>query len=51
MHSTNCVGIMNDGVDLNRNYGSYWGVDNQGSSPSKCAEDYRGEFAFSEPET
>jgi len=39
------------GVDLNRNYGYKWGADNEGSSNKKCAEDYRGASAFSEPET
>ena len=39
------------GVDLNRNYGFKWGLDNIGSSPRKCDEDYRGSGPFSEPET
>ncbi len=39
------------GVDLNRNYGYLWGYNNQGSSPDPCEETYRGESAFSEPET
>lgn len=39
------------GVDLNRNFGYKWGHDNEGSSPKKCAEDYRGPTPFSEPET
>ena len=39
------------GVDLNRNYGYLWGYNNVGSSPDPCDETYRGESAFSEPET
>ncbi len=39
------------GVDLNRNYGFYWGYDNVGSSPTSSNETYRGTIAFSEPET
>jgi hypothetical protein len=41
----------NFGVDLNRNYGYKWGLDNTGSSPSSNASTYRGPSAFSEPET
>jgi len=37
------------GTDLNRNYGVAWG--GPGSSPSACAETYRGVSAFSAPET
>ncbi len=37
------------GVDLNRNFGIAWG--GSGSSSSKRSEIYRGEYAFSEPET
>jgi len=40
-----------DGVDLNRNYGFEWGLDDQGSSPNPSSDTYRGESAFSEPET
>jgi hypothetical protein len=40
-----------DGVDLNRNYGYKFAHDNSGSSNLLCNEDYRGEKAFSEPET
>lgn len=36
---------------MNRNYGYKWGLDNVGSTNRKCEEDYRGEEAFSEPET
>ena len=39
------------GVDLNRNYGYFWGNDNSGSSPVTAAETYRGPAPFSEPET
>lgn len=40
-----------DGVDLNRNYAYKWGYDDVGSSPDPGDETYRGESAFSEPET
>jgi carboxypeptidase T len=40
-----------DGVDINRNYGFQWGIDNVGSSGSFSAETYRGPSAFSEAET
>lgn len=39
------------GVDLNRNYGFSWGIDNRGSSPNPASEVYRGPAPFSEPET
>ncbi len=39
------------GVDLNRNYGKFWGFDDDGSSPDESWETYRGPSAFSEPET
>ncbi|MFN3875408.1 MAG: M14 family zinc carboxypeptidase [Flavobacteriales bacterium] len=39
------------GVDLNRNYGHLWGLNNQGSSPNPSSEVYRGPAPFSEPET
>ncbi len=39
-----------DGVDLNRNYGYQWGLDNQGSSPNFSSDVYRGTAPFSEPE-
>jgi carboxypeptidase T len=39
------------GVDLNRNYGYNWGLDNIGSSPTTNSEVYRGTTAFSEPES
>jgi hypothetical protein len=38
------------GVDLNRNYGVSWDKPG-GSSQDHCAENYRGPFPFSEPET
>ncbi len=40
-----------DGVDLNRNFKTKWGYDNEGSSPSTGSETYRGPSAGSEPET
>ena len=39
------------GVDLNRNYGHKWGIDNDGSSADPASEVYRGTAPFSEPET
>ena len=39
------------GIDLNRNYGYQWGLDNQGSSPTPSSQTYRGTAPFSEPET
>lgn len=39
------------GVDLNRNYDFQFALDNWGSSPDPCEEDYWGPEAFSEPET
>ena len=40
-----------DGVDLNRNYAFQWGLDDEGSSSHPGSNVYRGEAAFSEPET
>jgi carboxypeptidase T len=40
-----------DGVDLNRNYGYQWAVDNKGSSGNPSSQVYRGPDPFSEPET
>jgi hypothetical protein len=37
------------GVDLNRNYGAYWG--GPGSSPDPSSQIYRGEAPYSEPES
>ena len=42
---------VSGGVDLNRNYGYKWGLDNEGSSDDPCDEGYRGKAPFSEPET
>ncbi|MCB0516989.1 MAG: M14 family zinc carboxypeptidase [Chitinophagales bacterium] len=39
------------GVDLNRNYGFHWGIDDEGSSPNPNSETYRGPWPFSEAET
>jgi len=39
------------GVDLNRNYGKFWGFDDIGSSPGTNEQTYRGTSPFSEPET
>jgi zinc carboxypeptidase len=39
------------GVDPNRNYPAFWGVDDRGSSGAQSAETYRGTAAGSEPET
>ncbi len=39
------------GVDLNRNYDFKFALDDIGSSNDPCSEDYRGPYAFSEPET
>ncbi|MFB6612202.1 M14 family zinc carboxypeptidase [Agromyces sp. NPDC056379] len=40
-----------DGVDLNRNFPTRWGYDNEGSSPNPGSETYRGSAPASEPET
>ncbi|MBB3836085.1 murein tripeptide amidase MpaA [Runella defluvii] len=39
------------GVDLNRNYGYNYALNNTGSSPTQTSDTYRGTAAFSEPET
>jgi hypothetical protein len=39
------------GVDPNRNYPAFWGIDDVGSSPQPGAETYRGPGPASEPET
>jgi hypothetical protein len=39
-----------DGVDLNRNFATRWGYDNEGSSPNFGSETYRGPSPLSEPE-
>ncbi|CAN5568511.1 hypothetical protein BH20ACT15_BH20ACT15_01810 [soil metagenome] len=41
--------LSSSGVDLNRNYGYYWG--GSGSSTTATFEDYRGTSPFSEPES
>lgn len=38
------------GVDLNRNYPGFWGVDDLGSNPGPATETYRGPAPGSEPE-
>ena len=40
-----------DGVDLNRNFPTKWGYDDEGSSPDGGSEAYRGTGPASEPET
>jgi hypothetical protein len=40
-----------DGVDLNRNFASHWGYDDEGSSPIISSGTYRGIAPNSEPET
>jgi hypothetical protein len=42
---------VGDGVDINRNFPSHWGYDNEGSSPSGSDDTYRGSAPGSEPET
>ena len=42
-------GLVELGVDPNRNYGAFWG--GPGASTDPTAEDYRGPAPFSEPET
>ncbi|MBD8527056.1 M14 family zinc carboxypeptidase [Pseudomarimonas arenosa] len=49
VNTTQCSG-SGAGVDLNRNFPFEWGMHN-GSSPSACAETYRGPTPGSEPET
>ncbi|CAG9311649.1 cpt_1 [Blepharisma stoltei] len=39
------------GVDLNANFGAYWGYDSKGSSDDTCSDTYRGTAAFSEKES
>ncbi len=39
------------GVDLNRNYAFKFNYDQEGASNHPCDEDFRGPYAFSEPET
>ena len=42
---------ITDGVDINRNFNSHWGRDDEGSSPSWSDQTYRGPAPNSEPET
>ncbi|MEC8839049.1 MAG: M14 family zinc carboxypeptidase [Candidatus Neomarinimicrobiota bacterium] len=49
--NSSCNMGTQQGVDLNRNYGYNWGVNNSGSSGNPCSAVYRGSSAFSEPET
>uniref|UniRef100_K3W8L7 Peptidase M14 domain-containing protein n=1 Tax=Globisporangium ultimum (strain ATCC 200006 / CBS 805.95 / DAOM BR144) TaxID=431595 RepID=K3W8L7_GLOUD len=46
-----CNTVLENGVDLNRNYDVCFDHDSVGSSTDICAEDYRGSKPFSEPET
>ena len=48
--NTNFTPPRTSGVDLNRNYGYRWGLDDNGSSPYPDDETYRGPSRFSEPE-
>ncbi len=45
------IGPQLFGVDLNRNYGYLWGLDDEGSSAHPGDQTYRGVSEFSEPET
>ena len=49
-HQKKCSDKYSEGVDLNRNFGYKFGLDNEGSSNDPCDEAYRGKKAFSEPE-
>ncbi|MGH3666615.1 MAG: M14 family metallopeptidase, partial [Egibacteraceae bacterium] len=40
-----------DGIDLNRNFPTNWGYDDEGSSPVFASQTYRGTHPASEPET
>jgi Zinc carboxypeptidase/Immune inhibitor A peptidase M6 len=53
LHDNNGDGLITpgDGVDLNRNFATKWGYDNEGSSPDFGSETYRGASPGSEPET
>lgn len=46
-----CNPKYNCGVDINRNYGYKFGMDDIGSDNDQCSDAYRGVKAFSEPET
>ncbi|RJK96538.1 zinc carboxypeptidase [Vallicoccus soli] len=47
----NGVTTVGDGVDLNRNFETKWGYDDEGSSPNPASDTYRGPSPGSEPET
>ena len=53
LHDNNGDGQITpgDGVDLNRNFPTRWGYDNEGSSPNPSSDTYRGASPGSEPET
>ena len=53
LHDNNANGHTDagEGVDINRNYGYKWGLNNVGSSGTSSSDIYRGTAAFSEPET
>ena len=50
-YNSGCTFKYQNGVDLQRNYGFQFGVDDIGSSSDPCSDNYRGPSAFSEPET
>jgi hypothetical protein len=43
--------VFKDGIDINRNYGAFWGGPGSGASPGPTGQTYRGPSPFSEPET
>lgn len=43
--------VFKDGIDINRNYGAFWGGPGSGADPGPTGQTYRGPKAFSEPET
>ena len=53
LRDNNANGVVDagDGVDLNRNWPTKWGYDNEGSSPDPASDTYRGPSPASEPET
>ena len=53
LRDNNSDGVITgfDGVDLNRNFPTRWGYDNEGSSPAPPSQTYRGTGPASEPET
>ena len=53
LHDNNGDGQITtgEGVDLNRNFATRWGYDDEGSSPNPASETYRGTGPSSEPET